>query len=81
MWCIKEIDEEYHKIMYTILKLYNEEYDPKYPIICFDEKHKPLIGDIIEKIPMKPGKSEKYDYQYKRNGVTNIFVAVGFNKG
>ncbi|KZX10666.1 hypothetical protein MBCUR_17000 [Methanobrevibacter curvatus] len=67
--------------MYTILKLYNEEYDPKYPIICFDEKHKPLIGDIIEKIPMKPGKFEKYDYQYKRNGTANIFVAVDFNKG
>jgi len=81
MWCIKEIDVEYRKRMYYILKLYSEEYNPKYPIICFDEKHKPLIGDIVNRIPMKPGSSEKYDYQYKRNGTANIFVAVDFNGG
>jgi hypothetical protein len=45
MWCIKEIDDEYRGRMYTILRLYSEEYDPQYPIICFDEKHKALIGD------------------------------------
>ncbi|WP_211263750.1 transposase, partial [Methanobrevibacter cuticularis] len=81
MWCIKEIDPEYRKRMYTILNLYHEDYNPKYPIICFDEKHKPLIGDIVDRIPMKPGSAEKYDYQYKRNGTTNIFVAVDFNGG
>ncbi|WP_067091400.1 hypothetical protein [Methanobrevibacter curvatus] len=44
---------EYQKKMYEILKLYFEDYDPKYTIICVNKKHKPLIGDIKEKIPMK----------------------------
>jgi hypothetical protein len=81
MWCIKEIDEEYRRRMYRILNLYSEDYNPKYPVICFDEKHKTLIGDINERIPMKLGSPEKYDYQYKRNGVANIFVAVDFKGG
>ena len=81
MWCIEKINEEYRRRMYTILKLYFEDYDPKYPIVCFDEKHKPLISDTVNRIPMKPGSPEKYDYQYKRNGTANIFVAVDFNGG
>jgi hypothetical protein len=81
MWCISEIDEEYRKRMYKIINLYNEDYNPKYPVICLDEKHKPLIGDIKDKIPMKEGSSEKYDYQYKRNGTANVFVAVDFKGG
>jgi hypothetical protein len=81
MWCIKEIDDEYRNRMYTLLRLYSEDYNPKYPIICFDEKHKHLIGDIRTRIPMKPGTPEKYDYQYERNGTTNIFLAVDFKGG
>ncbi|KZX14400.1 hypothetical protein MBFIL_08840 [Methanobrevibacter filiformis] len=81
MWCVKEIDNEYRKRMYKILKLYSEPYNPKYPIICFDEKHKQLISDVKNKIPMKPGSPEKYDYEYKRNGTANIFVAVDFKGG
>jgi hypothetical protein len=40
-----------------------------------------LIGDTNERILMKSGSPEKYDYQYKRNGVANIFVAVDFKGG
>jgi hypothetical protein len=81
MWCIPEIDEEYQKRMNKVLDLYSEDYNPKYPIICFDEKHKHLIGDLKTKIPMTPGNLEKYDYSYSRNGTANIFVAVDFNGG
>jgi hypothetical protein len=81
MWCIQKIDDEYRKRMYTVLRLYSEPYNPYYPIICFDEKHKHLIGNLKTKIPMKPGSSEKYDYSYSRNGTANIFVAVDFKGG
>lgn len=81
MWCISEIDAEYRRRMYKVLNLYFEDYDPKYPIICFDEKHKQLIDDTKPRIPMKPGSPEKYDYGYKRNGTANIFVAVDFKGG
>jgi hypothetical protein len=81
MWCIAKIDSEYQRRMFRILKLYSEDYNPKYPIICFDEKQKYLISDLKENIPMKPGISGKYDYTYKVTGSTNIFVAVDFNGG
>jgi len=67
--------------MYDILDLYQEKYDPKRPVVGFDEKPKQLIGDAREKIPMKPGSPEKYDYEYKRNGKANVFVAVDFKGG
>jgi len=81
MWCIAEIDAEYRKRMYTVLRLYFEDYDPKYPIICLDEKQKYFISDLKTKIPMKPGSPEKYDYTYKVTGSANIFVAVDFKGG
>ena len=81
MWCIQTIDAEYRERMYDILDLYEEDYDPKHPIICLDEKPKQLLGDKRMPIPMKPGRSEKYDYEYVRNGTANIFVAVEFKAG
>jgi len=81
MWCIKTIDSEFRERMYNVLDLYEENYDPKRPIICLVEKPKQLIEDIVPPIPMKPGSPEKYDYEYKRNGTANIFMAVEFKAG
>jgi len=44
MWCIQTIDSEYRDRMYDILNLYEEDYDPKKPLICLDEKPKQLLG-------------------------------------
>lgn len=76
MWCIAKLTKEYRKRMYKILDLYMQPYCDKNPTICVDEKSKQLIMDTREPIPMKPGKPEKPDYEYKRNGTRNIFVAV-----
>ena len=81
MWCIQTIDSEYRKRMYDVLDLYEEDYDPKRPLICLDEKPKQLISDKRTHIPMKPGSPEKYDYEYIRNGTANIFIAVEFKAG
>lgn len=81
MWCIQRIDPEYRERMYDILDLYEEDYDPKRPVICLDEKPKQLVFDKIMPIPMKPGSPEKYDYEYIKNGTANIFVAVEFKAG
>ena len=62
--------------MYTLLDLYEEPYDPRKPVIGVDEKPKQLIEDSRPPIPMKPGKPERYDYEYIRNGKANIFMAV-----
>lgn len=76
MWCIAKLTKEYRKRMYKILDLYMQPYCNKNPTICVDEKSKQLIKDTREPISMKPGKPEKTDYEYKRNGTRNIFVAV-----
>ena len=81
MWCIQRIDPEFRKRMYDVLDLYEENYDPKRPVICLDEKTKQIIADKIMPIPMKSGCSEMYDYEYIRNGTANIFVAVDFKAG
>ena len=62
--------------MYRLLALYNKPYDPSYPVVCFDEKSKQLLEDTRTPIPMKPGSLMKYDYEYRRHGTCNIFVAV-----
>ena len=76
MGCITEITKEYRKRMYRLLALYNKPYDPSYPVVCFDEKSKQLLEDSRTPIPMKPGSLMKYDYEYRRHGTCNIFVAV-----
>jgi hypothetical protein len=62
--------------MYKILDLYNLPYNPLKPVVCVDEKSKQLISDTRQPIRMSEGKVEKVDYEYKRNGTRNIFVAV-----
>jgi len=62
--------------MYDILDLYQQPYDPRKPVIGVDEKPKQIVGDSRPPIPMQPGKIEKYDYEYVRNGKANIFMAV-----
>src|SRR5450759_1625611 len=81
MWCIQTIDSEFRKRMYDVLDLYEEDFDPKKPIVCLDEKPKQLLRDKRKSIPIKPGSSEKYDYEYIRNGTANIFIAVEFKAG
>jgi len=76
MWCITAITEQYRERMYKILGLYGAAYDKDFPVICVEEKSKQLIIDTRKAIPLKPGSVEKHDYEYRRNGTRNIFVAV-----
>lgn len=56
--------------------LYQQPYDPKRPMVCFDEKSVQLLADKREPILMRPGHSKRQDYEYKRNGTRNLFVFV-----
>lgn len=81
MWCIPRITPQFRKLMYEILDLYAEHYDSKRPVIGIDEKPKQLLGQKRNPIPMKPGKPERYDYEYVRKGGVNIFMAIDFKGG
>ena len=61
--------------MEKVLEFYKRPYDEKHPVVCMDESPKQLIGEAKTPIPAKPGSEGKYDYEYVRNGVCNIFMA------
>ena len=76
MWCVAEIDDEYVERMEDVLGVYERDYDPKEPVVCFDERPLVLHADVREPIAAKPGSMAKRDGEYKRNGTANAFCAV-----
>lgn len=62
--------------MNRILELYERPFNPKEPVICFDEKSKQLIADSRNPLPMKPGIPKRIDSEYIRNGTANVFMMV-----
>lgn len=81
MWCIAKITKEYRERMYSILDLYAKKYNRKYPVVCMDEKNCQLLEEARKPIPLKEGSTAKYDYEYRRKGTGNIFVAVEAKSG
>lgn len=76
MWCVPEVNGEYVARMENVLDLYAEDPDPERPVVCFDESPVQLIGEVRQPIPPEPGRLERYDYEYRRNGTVNLFVAL-----
>lgn len=62
--------------MEQVLDIYERPYDPAYPVVCFDERPCQLLGDVLMPIPMKPGRVERHDYEYERNGTCVVLMAV-----
>ena len=61
--------------MEMVLDVYKRPYDERYPVVCMDESPKQLIAETKTPIQASPGKPAKHDYEYKRCGVCNIFMA------
>jgi len=62
--------------MEHILELYHKPYDPKRPLVCFDEKSIQLLAHLTAPLALQPGRALRQDYEYKRNGTRNLFVFV-----
>ena len=60
--------------MEDVLDLYEEPPDPKRPKVCFDETSKQLVAETRAALPAGPGRPRRYDYEYRRNGVRNLFM-------
>jgi hypothetical protein len=67
--------------MEDVLDIYEQPYDPKHPVLCFDERPCQLIADAIVPIPIKPGSPKKEHYEYVRNGTCCIFMAFEPHRG
>lgn len=61
--------------MEQVLEVYTRPYDPLHPVVGFDECPKQLIGEVRQPIRLADG-TTRYDYEYVRHGVGNIFMAV-----
>ena len=60
--------------MEDILGVYKGAYDVAHPLICMDESSKQQIKEVRQPLPASPGSIEKYDTEYERNGVSNLFM-------
>ena len=60
--------------MEDVLELYQQPYDAKQPLVCMDETTKQLLSEVNEPLPARPGSPERFDYEYKREGVANLFM-------
>ncbi len=61
--------------MEMVLDVYKRLFDQRFPVVCMDESPKQLIKETKVPIAASPGKAAKHDYEYKRCGVCNIFMA------
>jgi hypothetical protein len=60
--------------MEAILDIYKRAYNPLNPIVCFDESSKQQIQDLVDALPLRSGNVAKFDSEYQRNGVSNLFM-------
>lgn len=75
-WCIGTITAEYLWRMEQVLDIYERPHDTRRPVVCFDERPCRLLDHVLMRIPMKPGRVEREDYHYKRNGTCVVLMAV-----
>lgn len=61
--------------MEKILDIYKRILDPRYPVVCMDESPRQLISETKVPILAAPGRPARHDYEYRRCGVCNIFLA------
>ena len=61
--------------MEMVLDVFKRPFDPTHPVICMDESPKQLIGETKVPVPASPGQLARYDYDYSRFGMCNVFLA------
>ena len=75
------MNSEFVAAMEDVLDLYEEPADPERPKVCFDETPKQLIAETRVPLPARPGQPERFDYEYRRNGTSNLFLFLEPEQG
>ena len=60
--------------MEDILEVYKRPHNPEEPLVCMDEITKQLTKEKRQSIPAEGGKLARVDYEYERNGISNLFM-------
>ena len=61
--------------MEDVLDLYEEPHDPQRPVVCFDGTSTQLLAETRPPLPPRPGRPLRQDYEYRREGTRNLFLA------
>ena len=62
-------------VLEDVLDLHAEPYDPQRPVVCFDETSTQLLAETRPALPPRPGLPLRQDYEYRREGTRNLFLA------
>jgi len=74
-WCIPpNADADFVWRMEDVIQTYLRPYDPKYPVVCFDETFKQLFGEVRPAQRPRPGAPARVDYEYERKGICHQFM-------
>lgn len=60
--------------MEDVLEVYQRPYDPRFPVVCMDEQPTQLIKETRISLSAEPGKLERIDFEYERNGTATNFM-------
>jgi hypothetical protein len=82
MWCVAELDKEYVDRMENLLDLYEGSVRASEPVLCLDEKPVQLLQDVRRvRRSMRCSRIQRQDYEYRRQGVVNVFCALEPKRG
>jgi hypothetical protein len=77
MWCIPpEQDAAFLCQMEQVLEVYRRPHDAARPVVCMDEQPKQLIAESRRPIPAAPGRPERVDSEYVREGTCTVWMFV-----
>jgi transposase len=75
MWCIPaEANAHFVCQMEAVLEVYKRPYDHSHPVVCMDETSVQCVKEVRPPIAAQPGRSERYDVEYERNGVAHLIL-------
>ena len=63
--------------MEDVLEVYHRPYEDNEDnevLVCLDETSKQQVKETRLPRPPRPGSAVAYDYEYERNGVSNLFM-------
>ena len=60
--------------MEDVLEVYQRQFGDNDVLVCLDETSKQLAKETRQPLPPQPGAAVAYDYEYDRNGVSNLFM-------
>ena len=60
--------------MEDVLEVYHRPYEDNEVLVCLDETSKQQVKETRLPRPPRPGSALAYDYEYERNGVSNLFM-------